>query len=95
MPQAAMTFIEAWMLEHFDPEVVRSGDQTARVRELARWLRRDAAGDGFSDADIDAAVDSRIGAGHGLVDYLSEAMATDADATVPSPEAERLADEDV
>lgn len=74
--------------------VTNLSDNDARVQELAQWLGRDAALYGISDADIDSAIAGSIGAGHGLVDYLSNAMATVANATVPNPQAALLPDED-
>ncbi len=90
-----MDFVEAWVREHINASRYRASDDDARAREMARWLQKDAAGCGISGADIDRAIDATIGAAHGLVPYITEAMAAVSNTTVPNPEASRLAGEDI
>lgn len=93
--QNTMDFVEAWVREHINVARYRPSEGEARAREMARWLQRDAAVRGISSADIDRAIDVSIGAGHGLVSYITEAMAVVSNATVTNPQASRLAEEDI
>jgi hypothetical protein len=92
--QGTMEFIEAWVHEHINVARYRPSDDGARAREMAKWLRKDAAESGMSDADIDGAIAGSIGAGHGLVNYISDAMAAVTNATAANQQASLLADED-
>ena len=92
--QSTMEFIEAWVREHINVARYRPSEDGARAQEMAKWLRKDAAESGMSDAEIDRAIAGSIGAGHGLINYISDAMAAVTNATVQNPQASRLADED-
>jgi hypothetical protein len=80
-----MEFIEAWVREHINAARYRPSEDGARAQEMAKWLRNDAADSGMSDAEIDRAIAGSIGAGHGLVNYISDAMVAVTNATVPNP----------
>lgn len=93
--QGTMAFIGAWMADHITVARYQPAADGARVRELAAWLRRDAADNGIEVGDIDRAVAGAIGGGHGLESMIGDAMAAVADAAVATPDAARLADEDI
>ena len=91
--QGTMDYINNWVREHINVQRYQRSQDGARAQELAAWLRSDAAGSGISGAEIDSAIASAISGGRGLVDYLSEAMEAVTNATVPTPQASRPADE--
>ena len=92
--QNTMEFIEAWVRKHINVARYRPSEDGARAQEMAKWLRKDAAESGMSDAEIDRAIAGSIGAGHGLVNYISDAMAAVTNSTVQNPQASPLTDAD-
>ena len=95
MTDSVMEFIEAWVRDHINITRYRASVGSARAEELAKWLRMDASARGIPDTAIDSAIAGLIGAGHGLVNYISDAMASVTNSPMINPEAARLADEDV
>jgi hypothetical protein len=91
----AAHFIERWVQDHIGRLPNASTDDDARAREFSRWLRKDAANSGLSDEQIDSAISTMVGAGHGLVAYICDAMSSTTDLAASSPHASRLADEDI
>ena len=89
-----MQFIEAWVDKHINEARYRTSDDVARAQEMAKWLRGDAVEVGISDGDIDRAIAGSINAGHGLVSYISTAMAVVTNTTASNPQSSRVADED-
>lgn len=90
-----MEFIAAWVREHLNAAPYEPSADDVRAQELAKLLRKDAGESGISDAEIDHAITAAIGAGHGLVNYLTDAMIVVADLAVPNASARRFADGDV
>jgi hypothetical protein len=77
-----MEWVEAWVRDHVSVARYEPSEDDARARELATWLRRDAAGLGISGSDIASAASGSISAGHGLLTDISDAMAAGANARV-------------
>ena len=86
----AKDFIRDWVAEHVSDEGYQPSDDASRAREIANQLRRNAISDGYTDRQIDEAVDDMVGGGNGLVTYISNAMEAATDAAVD--EAVRNAD---
>jgi hypothetical protein len=96
MQNDTMDFIEAWVREHINATTYRPSWNGSRAEELAKWLRQDATAAGVSDEDIDTSVAGLIGAGHGLVNSITEAMNRIVNLDVPiSGAGQRLADKDI
>jgi hypothetical protein len=82
MANDVMEWVEAWVNDHVRMARYEPSDDDARAQEMAAWLRRDAAEGGITGTDIDTAIAGSIGAGHGLVTYVADAMTTVTNAAI-------------
>jgi hypothetical protein len=93
MGTSAAEFIEAWVSESITIARYEPSHGGARARELAQWLRADAAAYRFSNAA--GFYGSRLHKrGYALTAYIAEATAIIANSAVTNPEAKRVPNED-